>query len=376
MRILHISNNYTPYAGGLVSSLNALLPGLEEAGHTVMLIVPQFVKEHNDPSFVRRIPAFIRFSYYNNPCSLFLRPSAHIDTLVKQFKPDIIHVHHPFLLGFIGGKIARRYNIPCVFTYHTMYDQYAHYVPLPKMLTVPCIKYSVLGFCQNVVQTIIAPSVGIRQWLENHAVKTPIFVVPSPIQDHFFQNKKNLCDDRFRLLYVGRFTPEKNVQALIDLCYNLDSTKFHLTLVGFGIDEDFLRRRSMGLSEGMISFVIRPTLEQLLKIYRESDLFLFPSKTDTQGIVLAEAMAAGLPIIAFDGPGQRDAIVMAENGFIVENLIDMKNTIELLCENRSLLAQYSSKARERALFFQRKRIIRCLEEVYDLVKNNRENTPF
>jgi glycosyltransferase involved in cell wall biosynthesis len=370
MRILHISNNYTPYSGGLVSSLNAIVPALHAAGHEVTLIVPEFTTEVlHDPSFVQRIPSVFRFLYRNNPCSVLWRPRESIEETVKSFKPDLIHVHHPFLLGFTGSCLAKKYAIPCIFTYHTMYDQYAHYLPLPPALTAPYITQMVLNFCNTQVNAVIAPSGGIKDWLLDRDVTTPVHVIPSPVQDHFFQSREQRAQhERLKLLYVGRLTPEKNVGALIAMFARMDRSRFHLTIVGFGSQEAALRNQAYeqhGLSEHAVCFIIKPSLENLLKAYREADLFLFPSVTDTQGLVLGEALAAGLPIIAFDGCGQRDSVIEGVNGFLVGGAEVMRERIEYLHDNPDQLRSLSTHAQQAAQLFSKKTIIQTFVDLYD-----------
>jgi glycosyltransferase involved in cell wall biosynthesis len=288
--------------------------------------------------------------------------------VITNFKPDLVHVHHPFLLGFTGSALAKKYAIPCIFTYHTMYDQYAHYVPLPPALTAPYITQMVLSFCNSQVNAVIAPSRGIKKWLSDRAVPTPIHVIPSPVQDHFFQPKEqHQRPDPFRLLYVGRLTPEKNVEALIDIFALLDQSRYHLTIVGFGSQEEALKERAYthhGLSDQALTFIIKPSLENLLRAYRDADLFLFPSVTDTQGLVIAEAMAAGLPVLAFDGCGQRDSVVDGVNGFLVHSPESMRERIEYFYDNREQLSAFSHAAHEHAQLFSKNHIMSTLIALY------------
>lgn len=369
MRIMHISNNYTPYSGGVVSSLNALLPSLKKVGNDIMLITLDFLNQnnHNDPTWVCRIPSLFNVMYHNNPLAFPTHPYNFIKEKVESFKPDIIHIHHPFLLGVIGKEIAQKYLIPCIFTYHTMYEKYAHYIPLPQAVTAPIIQKIVLAFCKDVT-AIITPSKGIKQYLEGHAIVTPLHVLASPLQDHFFGlmiGKKS--NTAFELLSVGRFMPEKNISMLIDLYAQLDPKDYRLTLVGYGAQEAQLRSLAYNYyhcCEEQIRFMIKPDPTTLRKAYGDANLFLFSSQTDTQGLVLAEAMSNGTPVLALPGFGQEDIIEQGFNGFIINSQEDMISLIHRLKEDQSLLKELSENAYTTAQKFKADTITNQLIAIY------------
>lgn len=257
------------------------------------------------------------------------RPSAQLKKIIQELKPDIIHVQHPFFLGYKAAIIAQRMQIPCVFTYHTLYEEYAHYAfVIPKSW----IRAASISFC-NRVDRVIAPSMPIYNYLMHYGVKTPITVISSPLRPEFLYNNqpKKEAAQRFRLLYVGRFVQEKNLYTLLDVIARLPRDTYALTLIGYGHEEQALKRYAYthhGLSKDEVLFVNKPAQEIIKRAYQDADLFLFTSYTDTQGLVLAEAMAAGTPVIALEGPGQRDIIEQGENGFIAENIDEMVREIE------------------------------------------------
>lgn len=374
MRIMHISNNYTPYSGGVVSSLNALLPALQQQGHEILLITLDFaVPNIIDPAWVCRIPPFLTGTYKQNRIAVPFNAFLTIEQQIFSFNPDIIHVHHPFFLGSIGKSLAHKYDIACIFTYHTMYEQYAHYIPVPACITKPLIQKIVLSFCKD-VDALVTPSHGIKQYLENNAIVTPAYVIPSPLQHHFFEPLDNNIEKKrstlFNLLYVGRFREEKNIVCLIDLFAQLDRSSHCLTLVGYGDQESMLRKRAYdhyGFSQTEIVFVIKPDLQNLRQLYADADLFLFPSQTDTQGLVLAEAMAHGTPVVAFPGPGQEDIIQQGVNGFIVSNEDDMLKHIRMIKNDTNLLKSLSYNASITSQNFSQESIIASLVDVYRAV---------
>src|SRR5579871_1462111 len=185
MRIIFVTNNYIPYSGGVVQSINATADELRAQGHEVFIITLDFLgKKSHDPEYVIRIASPITFIYKKNYMAIPWRPTHAIDLLVQKYKPDIIHIHHPFLLGASALRVARKYTIPCIFTYHTMYEKYAHYIPLAGTLIQSLIAKTVLALCKNVT-AIIAPSTAIKQYLVSHGIQRPIAIIPSPLRTIF-----------------------------------------------------------------------------------------------------------------------------------------------------------------------------------------------
>ncbi len=326
MRIALVTNNYTPYSGGVVSSINAYAQQLMACGHTILIITLDFLGDaHHDEPYVKRVASITHFMYKTNPMAIPWRPDAAVLRYLQEFKPDVVHVQHPFLLGQSALTAARTLSIPIVFTYHTLYEHYTHYVPLYQPWVKAIVKKRVLHFCQR-VDHIIAPSSAVYEYLVSNNITTPITVMPSPVQREFFCSDARVSDfghQPFRLLVVSRLVKEKNITAALDVMAQLTPGKYELTIVGYGEQEQALRDyvyRTLNFSEQQVRFVIHPARQELIRLYHESDLFLFTSVTDTQGLVLAESMAGSTPVIALDGPGQRDIIINGVNGFIVPSL--------------------------------------------------------
>jgi len=348
LKILFVTNNYTPYAGGLVTSIQAAISELRAQGHEPFIAALDFLGDkHDDPDYVFRVSCPIKFMHNTNYMAIPLRATKHLTDLMRELKPDIVHLHHPFLLGTAGLKSARALGIPVVFTYHTMYEKYAHYVPIFKQLAAPWIERRVLAFCKQ-VDGIVVPSSGIQDWLHQKGISVPMAVIPSGVRAQFLECARNFTQPMhapFRLIYVGRFTKEKNILFLLDMFAHLPHGEFSLTMVGFGADAEECERyayESLKLDPQFVQFIEKP--DDLVGLYAQSDLFVFPSLTDTQGIVLAESLSQGTPIVALDGPGQRDAIINGENGFIVQNQAGMVVTIERIAHDSDLHAAFCQGA--------------------------------
>jgi 1,2-diacylglycerol 3-alpha-glucosyltransferase len=347
LRIALITNNFTPYSGGVVSSISTLAQGLINKGHTVYIITLEFLDNHSDdPDYVVRLPSPIRFMYKNNHMAVPWRPALSLTQFLHKHAIDIVHTHHPFLLGIAGLRAARSCSLPTIFTYHTIYEEYIHYVPFFQHITKQAVKQMVSSYC-NYVNHIIAPSSTIKRMLQVHH-STPISVIPSAIDSVFIHPHvpvKQMVKP-IKLLCVSRFVHEKNLFPLFTLC-KLLGAEYQLTFAGYGELEDALRAYTQThLPKDKVFFVIRPTKQELAHLYKTHHLFLFTSTTDTQGLVLAEAMAAGTPVIALDGPGQRDIIKDGYNGFVCYSTQDIARHITHLTNNSALYANLQQGAHQ------------------------------
>lgn len=345
MRIVFVTNNYTPYSGGVVSSIQATTDGLRSKGHEVLIVSLDFLGErHDDPDYVVRVTSPIRFFYKKNHMAIPWRPTHMVTQLIKSYSPDVVHVHHPFLLGVSGLRAARSLGIPCVFTYHTIYEQYAHYLPVPELFSQPLITKAVDVFCTS-VDGIVAPSSAIREHIRSRGVIAPVEVIPSALRLNFLSDGSRAILPKehhfFDLLLVSRFVQEKNIPFVFDV-FKLLPENVRLTLVGYGVEYEIMQKlafETLALPRERVRFIHKPISDDLLALYRSSDLFIFPSRTDTQGLVMVEALSQGLPVIALDGPGQRDIIANGINGFVIESDRQAADIIIKIMKNPSLHEQ-------------------------------------
>lgn len=369
MRILIVTNNYTPYSGGVVSSLNAVIPALQRAGHEVVLVAPQFLATHaDDPTWVRRVPSLVRFTWHNNRMALPWRMKQNVSKIMQAFKPDVVHVQHPFLLGEVARTVAHAKGIRVVFTYHTLYESYAHYVPLPQPLVKKIITARVQRFC-NKVDTVIAPSQGVRDALDARGVMSTVVVIPSPLQDLFLHqlSPQERNDGRLVLLTVGRFVPEKNMHAVLELYAQLPRERFRLVLIGYGTLYESLQHyayTTLKCSHSDVQFVHKPSQSVIAHWYANADIFLFTSQTDTQGLVLAEAMAGGLPVVALPGVGQQEIVRDGVNGYICASISDMREKLLLLAGNQEMLNVLSQGAKHTSKNYTSDKIVQDVVYLY------------
>lgn len=380
LRIALVTNNYTPFSGGVVSSINASVAQLQQQGHTVRIFTFNFLGEQHmhDPDYVVRLACPIRFKYKQNHMAIAWRAHKQLRAMFEEFQPDIVHSHHPFLLGQTAVGVANMLRVPIVFTFHTLYEEYVHYVPLHSSITRPAVNKIVRDYC-NQVDRIIAPTTIMQDYICGLGVTVPITVLPSAVQECYVQQMAlpvvTRCEsDPFNLLLVSRFTPEKNIPFLLDVFTQLkDQHAYTFTLVGYGSEYEFLQEyayQKLGLSSEQIIFVRKPEREQLLQFYCQADLFLFSSLSDTQGLVLAEAMASSTPVIALDGPGQRAIIINGANGFLVANQQEMATKIEEVANDSVLHARMREGARKTALEYAPEVIgVRLLDCYWQMLKD-------
>ncbi len=372
LSVVFVTNNYIPYQGGVVSSILATRDGLRKNGHTVNIITLDYTGNHAHEDGVLRMNCPVRFIYKKNHMALPLFPHLNLDRLFKQLKPDIVHMHHPFLLGQAALLTAKKNKIPTVFTYHTLYEYYLHYVPLPKQILHHALQKRVRSFC-NTVDGIIAPGTVVEERIREYAPEKTVRIIPSSIAPIFFEPSQTPSKNPhmpLTLLTVSRFTHEKNITFLLDVMKLLEKNSLRLILAGYGSAYTYLRNYAYcikNLSPNQVIFIEKPSKEQLLQLYKQAHLFLFASTSDTQGLVLAEAMSQGTPVIALYGPGQKDIIKNGINGFLVQTSEEMAKKIVATLSNHQLLRDLQKNALKTAQNYTNDYLIESLTDFYQFL---------
>lgn len=372
LTIFLITNNYKPYAGGIVTALDSYAQHLRAMGHRVIIITLDFIgSEQPHENDVIRIWCPIKFKYFNNYMALPWRPTHKIYQLAKQFQPDIIHVFHPFLLGASGLKVGKKLHIPVIFTYMTLYDHYLHYIPLPKSISKPLTQFFIHNFCQK-VDILIAPSNSAYEHIIDESLKDKTHILPLSILPEYlketFTPKSYDTSKPFTLLFVSRFAPEKNIFFLLDVFKMLDPKKYKFVLIGFGSQQEALityAYDTLKLSKQSVEFIISPPKSHIREWYDKADLFIFASKSETQGLVLAEAMARGMPVIALEAPGVRDIVKQGSNGFMVQDKKEMIEVIEKIAIDPKLFESLQKEAWKTGNMYSAHNCTHQLLEIYN-----------
>ena len=326
MRVGLFTNNYLPFRGGVTTAVETLRHGLDAAGHDTWIFAPGAVAPVADPPNVFRYPSVPAPTYPG--FSLPLPWSRRLRAVAVGLGLDVVHAHHPFLLGITARRLARRTRRPLVFTYHTRYEKYAHYVPLPERLVAGLAIRLACRFADT-ADLVVAPSEHMAATLASRGVRAPVAVVPTGVPlDVFSPGDREGARRTLGLpagdpicLYVGRLDREKSVDRVIDSVAAIASavSGSRLVLVGQGTHEAALRARAAASpAAGRIHFAGGMSREALAPFYRAADLFVFASETETQGLVLAEAHASGLPAAAVRASGVDEVVRDGETGILTK----------------------------------------------------------
>jgi len=326
MNIIMLTNTYLPHVGGVARSVASFTEALRERGHRVLVVAPRFEGEAPPDPDVVRLPAIQNFN--GSDFSVRLAIPGYLHTTLDQFKPELVHSHHPFLLGDTALRIAARRNLPMVFTHHTMYEKYTHYMPANS----PVMQQFAIRMATeyaNLCDHVIAPSESIKTILAQRGVTVPITAIPTGIDPEKLANgnganarqAQRIPDDAFVIGHVGRLAYEKNLPLLARAISDVLNTheNAQALLVGSGAAEQDIR--SIFEDNAVLDRVHMTGKLQgsaLADAYHAMDVFAFASQTETQGMVLAEAMTVGVPVVAVDAPGAREVVENGVNGRLLE----------------------------------------------------------
>jgi glycosyltransferase involved in cell wall biosynthesis len=332
LKIALFSDSLLPVNNGVSVSIATLVESLRRQGHEVHLYAPAY-PGHEDAaeSQTVRLPS-IRLPWADG-YPIAVPPVFHLVGHFRREQYDLVHTHTIGIAGYVGLKWAKAHELPLVATYHTLYDRYAHYCTvLPRRY----VRYKIARHTQlffNQADAILTPSPLSKRWLNRHRVTPPIHVVPTgiprvePIAASFARRELGLNSAGPVLLTVGRLVAEKNLQTVIRAFAKLGCNTAELCIVGDGPYRSELRNlaRALGV-DTRVKFAgcVRP--DQIGPYYAAADLFVFASTTETQGLVVQEAMAHRVPAILVEGGG---ASYAARNG---ETAIICRNTPENLAE--------------------------------------------
>jgi glycosyltransferase involved in cell wall biosynthesis len=328
MKILYISDVYFPRINGVSTSIRTFVKQMQSLGHEVHLIAPDYAASTEDESWIKRMPAR---SIYFDPEDRLMKWSAVMQKLpeLRRENYDLIHVHTPFVAHYLGLRLARELNVPCVETYHTFFEDYLHhYLPwIPKAIARSIARTISKRQC-NAAHAIVAPSKPMLDVLRAYGVKAAAEIIPTGLQEHSFNEadgkafrvKYDIALERPMLLFVGRVAFEKNISFLLEMTKLLIEKHPDALLVvaGQGPAEKSLHKLAadLGLDNNIkfIGYLDRNT--ELNACYQAADIFVFSSKSETQGLVLLEAMAQGTPVVAIAELGTASILIEGQGALI------------------------------------------------------------
>lgn len=355
MKIAMFTNNYKPFLAGVPVSVDRLSTGLRHLGHEVTVFAPSY-PEQTEEEGVYRYHSFIRNIAGGAVVPNWLDPE--IDRQFRKGGFDLIHAHHPFAVGCTAARLSRKYDVPLVFTYHTRYEQYLHYTNPLSYLPLQSVSRNrdlsaavkrrkareadvgrpdrrerlVAAYLRHFTSScahVFAPTEGIRQALQDYGCRSSVSVLPTGLpQEMFMRDEKQAA--QLRSAYAGgkkyvfctiaRLAKEKNLSFLLQAMAQLRREKgdcFTWLVLGEGPERDALEKEAERLGiAGSVAFLGNRPNAQIPFYLQASDAFLFSSLTETQGIVILEAMAAGIPVAAVRADGVRDIVEDGRNGVL------------------------------------------------------------
>ncbi len=312
MNILMVSDVYFPRVNGVSSSIRTFANELKRLGHAVTIVAPDYGDNGDERAEFDMIRLPSRVIFFD-PEDRLIRASA-INGAIERLSArdwDVVHIHTPFRAHQLGVKLARRLGKPTVESYHTFFEEYVgHYLPwLPKRLSRFGARYFSRSLCHG-VDHLIVPSEEMTQVLQRYGITTPSSVIPTGIHlEEFrggdglrFRRAHGIGDDQPTIVTVSRLSAEKNIGFLLDVARVLidEFPNLVFILAGEGPDAERLKRHAeqIGLKKNVVFVGNLDRRTQLLDCYKAGDAFVFASPTETQGLVLLEAMSLGVPIVS------------------------------------------------------------------------------
>lgn len=384
MRIALMTNNYKPIMGGVPVSIERLKRGLEAQGHEVTVFAPTYREQEQEENVFRYATCMKRF------IGGIVLPNPFDMRIEKEFRKqqfDIIHVHHPILIGRTAVYLSEKYGIPLVFTYHTRYEKYVECYTKGLMKVdslMPLYLHSFLRHCDF----IFAPTAGIRDYLEE-TCKVPchkLGILPTGIENRNFrvtEDERNRIRSQFLhtaqedqeiplFLTVSRMASEKNVAFLLEslaLFKNRYRKPFRMVLVGEGPDRVRYEKlcKELDIKNETFFTGMLPN-EETAAYFAAADAFLFASKTETQGIVILEAFAGGTPVLAVRASGVEDLVDTGVNGVLTEE--DRETYAETLldfCQGHPDRTRLSKNAYAAGLLYREETVAQEAARVYNEV---------
>ena len=320
MRILMVSDVYFPRVNGVSTSIQTLRQALAEMGHSSVLVAPAYPATPAEEADIVRVPGW---QIPRDPEDRLMHPRALAATLdaLDPTDFDLVHIHTPFLAHRAAVRWARKHGLPCVETYHTLFEEYFHhYLPfLPKAWLAAAAWMISRKECDGVT-AVIAPSSAMKNTLQAYGVSSPIHIIPTGLNladfaycdGPAFRARHGIAAARPVMAYVGRVAFEKNLDFLLRVT---EQVRRSLPDVLFVIAGEGPARASLeravakrGLADNVrfVGYLERKT--ELPSCYCAADVFVFASKTETQGLVLLESMALGVPVVGLAEMGTKDVL--------------------------------------------------------------------
>ncbi|HEX4674853.1 MAG TPA: glycosyltransferase [Steroidobacteraceae bacterium] len=382
MRVLFISDVYFPRVNGVSTSIRTFRQDLANCGVETVLVAPRYGSSTpDDEPGLLRVPSG---GVPRDPEDRRMRWGAltrTLDTLPRD-EFDIVHIHTPFIAHYAGARFAKRANIPCVATYHTFFEEYIHhYVPaMPRSIGRFLARAFTRSQCDD-VQGLIAPSDPMRDILLDYGVSTPIHVLPTGLPaDRFvagdgsrFRAEAGIPPERPLMTYIGRVAHEKNIDFLVHTFTKVRETipNAMLVIAGEGPARESLRQlvTSLKLDADVYFAGYLDRNTGLLDCYAAANVFAFASRTETQGLVLLEAMAQGAPVVSTAELGTRSILKPGCGALVVaEQQDEFAAAVVRVLRDPGLQKELGERGRAYARTWSSASMARRLADLYDTIR--------
>jgi len=392
MRIGIFTETYTPYISGLVTSEVMLKKGLEKLGHEVYVVtanLENFEYTYDEEEKILRIPGIPTGIYDARLTSVY--PIKAVNK-IKSWDLDVIHSQTEFAIGTFARLLSCQLDIPLVHTYHTMYEDYVHYITKGYFdkSSKKIVEYLTLFYCDRTATELIVPTKKTYDlFKEKYQVDRNIHIIPTGIElDRFYKENVDMKEvgklkkdlgikkEDFVAIFIGRLAKEKNVIFLLDVLKDLvkKCPNFKLLIVGDGPDfEEYKEIAKKYKIEDNVIMTGKVAWEKVPCYYHLSDIFLTASTSETQGLTVVEAMAAGVPPICIDDESFRNTVVDDLNGRLFTTKKELKKIILDLYNDKALIDRYSRQSIINCERFSSKYFAESVLDVYNHAIKNKKN---
>ena len=362
MRILMITDVYFPRINGVSTSIKLFRQTLLSMGHEVTLIAPDYVTQPDQQDLDEHIIRVPSRRVILDPEDRMMSKK-YILSLLSNLKVqnfDLVHIHTPFVAHYAGLKLAKGMGVPCIETYHTFFEEYLyHYFSYaPKVLMRYLARMFTRRQCNN-VDMLITPSTAMNEVMLGYGVTTTIKIVPTGIEleelksggGSMFRKKYAIDENRPVLVYVGRVAHEKNIIFLLEMLSHLKETIADVLLIiageGPALNHVKIKVSDLGLAMNVLFVGYMSRDGELQDCYCAGNGFVFASRTETQGLVLLEAMALGVPVVSTAVMGTKDILSPRKGALVtVEDKSIFAGEVQRLLQNPFLQARLATEARE------------------------------
>ena len=392
MRIGIFTDTYPPYINGVSTSVYMLKKALERKGHQVFVVTinnDSLRYKFDENNTVIRIPGLPIGIYDYRVTNIYPIRAMNI---IRKWKLDVIHSHTEFSVGTFARIISRQFNIPLVHTYHTMYEDYTHYITKGYFdkSSKKIVEYLTLFYCDKTTNELIVPTKKTYDlFKQKYGVDRNIYIIPTGIEiERFYtenvdnnkveeiRKKLSLKEDSFNIVFVRRLATEKNVDLLLNAKKNIveKSKNINLIIIGDGPDMDEYKKTVSKLKiDNNVIFVGKVPWETVPLYYRLADVFATASRTETQGLTVIEAMAASVAPICIDDESFRNTVIDGLNGKIFNDQEEYEKIVVELYKDRKLLNQLQKQARLNAEIHSSKYYGESVLDVYKHAIEHKQN---